>query len=105
MHDDEFGDTGTDDIDDIDDEGNADIGNAAVSDDVDDMAGNRVEGGSARAVLDYIARSLAGEPDAIVDIDNDKALKWLRQGAQATERVEKLLRTSGAWDEFRPGSK
>ena len=45
------------------------------------------------------------EPDAIVDIDNDKALKWLRQGAQATERVEKLLRTSGAWDEFRPGSK
>ena len=45
------------------------------------------------------------EPDAIVNIDNDKALKWLRQGAQATERVEKLLRTSGAWDEFKPGSK
>ena len=45
------------------------------------------------------------EPDAIVDIDNDKALKWLRQGAQATERVQKLLRTSGAWDEFRPGTK
>jgi len=36
------------------------------ADDVDDMAGNRVEGGSARAVLDYIARSLAGEPDAVV---------------------------------------
>ena len=45
------------------------------------------------------------EPDAIVNIDNDKALKWLRQGAQPTERVEKLLRTSGAWDEFKPGSK
>ena len=45
------------------------------------------------------------EPDAIVAIDNDKALKWLRQGAQPTERVEKLLRTSGAWDEFKPGSK
>ena len=45
------------------------------------------------------------EPDAIVQIDNDKALKWLRQGAQPTERVEKLLRTSGAWDEFRPGAK
>ena len=40
------------------------------------------------------------EPDAVVTIDNDKALKWLRQGAQPTERVEKLLRTSGAWDEF-----
>jgi small subunit ribosomal protein S16 len=45
------------------------------------------------------------EPDAIVEIDNDKALKWLRQGAQATERVEKLLRVSGAWDEYRPGTK
>ncbi|HZU79881.1 MAG TPA: 30S ribosomal protein S16 [Acidimicrobiales bacterium] len=40
------------------------------------------------------------EPEAVVEIDNDKALKWLRQGAQATERVEKLLRRSGAWDEF-----
>jgi small subunit ribosomal protein S16 len=45
------------------------------------------------------------EPDAIVEIDNDKALKWLRQGAQATERVEKLLRVSGAWGEYRPGTK
>jgi small subunit ribosomal protein S16 len=44
------------------------------------------------------------EPAAIVDIDNDKALKWLRQGAQATERVEKLLRVSGAWDQFKSGT-
>jgi small subunit ribosomal protein S16 len=40
------------------------------------------------------------EPEAVVEIDNAKALKWLRQGAQATERVEKLLRRSGAWEEF-----
>lgn len=45
------------------------------------------------------------EPDALVDIDNEKALRWLRQGAQPTDRVEKLLRTSGAWSEFRPESK
>ena len=38
--------------------------------------------------------------DAVVTIDNSKAVKWLRQGAQPTERVEKLLRTSGAWEEF-----
>jgi small subunit ribosomal protein S16 len=44
------------------------------------------------------------EPDAVVDIDNAKALKWLRHGAQTTERVEKLLRTSGAWDQFKPSS-
>ena len=38
--------------------------------------------------------------DAVVNIDNAKAVKWLRQGAQPTERVERLLRASGAWDEF-----
>ncbi|MPY94626.1 MAG: 30S ribosomal protein S16 [Acidimicrobiia bacterium] len=43
------------------------------------------------------------EPSAIT-IDNDKALRWLRQGAQPTETVEKLLKISGAWDQFRsPG--
>ncbi len=44
-------------------------------------------------------RSVA-EPDAVVTIDHEKALKWLRQGAQPTERVERLLRQTGAWDEF-----
>jgi len=39
-----------------------------------------------------------------VRIDNDKALKWLRQGAQPTEPVQKLLKISGAWETFRPGS-
>jgi small subunit ribosomal protein S16 len=38
---------------------------------------------------------------SIVNIDNDKVLKWLRQGAQPTDRVQKLLEISGAWAEFR----
>ncbi len=38
------------------------------------------------------------DPDAVVSIDNEKALKWLRDGAQPTDRVEKLLRISGALD-------
>lgn len=38
---------------------------------------------------------------SVVNIDNEKALKWLRHGAQPSERVEKLLRISGAWDEFK----
>lgn len=42
----------------------------------------------------------ASESDAEISIDNEKALRWLRQGAQPTDRVEKLLRTTGAWDEF-----
>jgi small subunit ribosomal protein S16 len=44
--------------------------------------------------------SSTAEPDAVVKIDNAKALKWLREGAQPTERVERLLKTSGAWAEF-----
>ncbi len=43
------------------------------------------------------------EPSRIV-IDEQKALHWLRQGAQPTERVEKLLRTTGAWAEFEAGT-
>jgi small subunit ribosomal protein S16 len=38
---------------------------------------------------------------SIIEIDNDKALKWLREGAQPTERVQKLLEVSGAWTEFK----
>ena len=33
-------------------------------------------------------------------INNEAAIKWLRQGAQPTETVGKLLKISGAWDEF-----
>jgi small subunit ribosomal protein S16 len=43
------------------------------------------------------------EPSAI-SIDNDKAVKWLRNGAQPTETVEKLLKISGAWDSFKSGT-
>ena len=39
----------------------------------------------------------------MVRIDNDRAVHWLRHGAQPTERVEKLLRVSGAWEAFRGG--
>ena len=35
-----------------------------------------------------------------LSVDNDKAVKWLRQGAQPTDRVRKLLQISGALDQF-----
>jgi small subunit ribosomal protein S16 len=40
------------------------------------------------------------EPSRI-NIDNDKAVAWLRKGAQPTDRVESLLKITGAWDEFK----
>jgi small subunit ribosomal protein S16 len=39
------------------------------------------------------------QPETVLEVDNTKALKWLRQGAKPTERVEKLLRSCGAWEE------
>ncbi len=43
------------------------------------------------------------EPSGIA-IDDQKALRWLRQGAQPTERVAKLLKTTGTWDKFQAGT-
>ncbi len=42
---------------------------------------------------------------SIINIDNAKAVKWLNDGAQPTERVQKLLQISGAWAEFTAGKK
>ena len=37
---------------------------------------------------------------SVISIDNDKAVRWLKQGAQPTDRVRKLLEASGAWAQF-----
>lgn len=39
------------------------------------------------------------DPSSIT-VDNDKAVAWLQKGAQPTEAVEKLLKISGAWEQF-----
>ena len=39
------------------------------------------------------------DPSAL-SVNNEKAVKWLMEGAQPTERVKKLLEISGAWGEF-----
>ncbi len=40
---------------------------------------------------------------SVIEIDNAKAVKWLRNGAQPSERVQKLLQVSGGWDAFKAG--
>lgn len=37
---------------------------------------------------------------SLIEIDNEKALHWLRNGAKPSERVQKLLTISGAWSDF-----
>jgi hypothetical protein len=51
----------------------------------DDMAGNRVEGGTARGVLDYITRSIATDPDAVV-LDADESGRTVRFRIHVAQR-------------------
>ncbi len=44
----------------------------------------------------YAPRS---EPSEI-NVKNEKALEWLRKGAQPTETVRKILKISGVWGEY-----
>ena len=39
-----------------------------------------------------------------IKVDNAAALKWLRNGAQPSERVRKLLEVSGAWEAHTNGA-
>jgi small subunit ribosomal protein S16 len=49
----------------------------------------------------YQPRGLsAAEPETVTKVDNEKVVRWLQQGAQPTERVAKLLKTSGALELF-----
>lgn len=41
---------------------------------------------------------------ATVDMNEEKALKWLKDGAQPTETVSSLLRKLGIMDRFKQGS-
>jgi small subunit ribosomal protein S16 len=43
------------------------------------------------------------DDETVVTIDHEKALRWLRQGAKPTDRVERLLRTSGTLDRLAGG--
>jgi small subunit ribosomal protein S16 len=40
------------------------------------------------------------EDPSIIDIDADRALYWLANGAQPTEQVENLLKKQGIWERF-----
>lgn len=53
------------------------------------------------AHIEQIGRYDPRQDPSVIEIDNDRALKWLRDGAQPTDRVRKLLEISGAWARFR----
>ncbi len=40
------------------------------------------------------------EEPSLINVDNDKIVKWLSEGAQPTERVAKIIKISGAPEQF-----
>lgn len=43
--------------------------------------------------------------DEQVKIDEEKAMKWLQNGAQPTDTVKNLLSTNGTWAKFKTNKK
>ena len=40
------------------------------------------------------------EEPSLINVDNDKIVKWLSEGAQPTERVAKIIKISGAMEQY-----
>jgi len=51
--------------------------------------------------IDAIGRYDPRQEPSLIEIDNDKAVTWLNDGAQPTEAARKLLEISGAWTQFK----
>jgi small subunit ribosomal protein S16 len=50
--------------------------------------------------IEIIGQYAPRQDPSFVQIDGDAALGWLRKGAQPTEAVEKLLHTTGVWEQY-----
>ena len=53
--------------------------------------------------IEIIGKYGPREEPSLVDIDGDKALEWLRKGAQPTEQVQRLLTQTGVWEQYQSG--
>ena len=51
-------------------------------------------------IIETIGHYGPRQEPSYVQIDPDRALDWLRKGAQPTEQVQKLLTVTGVWETF-----
>jgi small subunit ribosomal protein S16 len=51
--------------------------------------------------IETIGKYHPKEDPSYIEIDGERALHWLRVGAQPTEAVEALLKVTGTWQEFK----
>jgi small subunit ribosomal protein S16 len=54
--------------------------------------------------IDLLGRYDPSQQPSLIEIDADKAVDWLKKGAQPTEPVRKLLEISGAMSKFKVAS-
>jgi len=50
--------------------------------------------------IEQIGKYHPMEDPSLIEIDGDRALYWLGQGAQPTSQVRNLLRIQGVWERF-----
>lgn len=51
-------------------------------------------------IIEAIGHYQPRQDPSVVSIDEDRALYWLKQGAQPSDQVRQLLRITGAWSTF-----
>jgi len=51
-------------------------------------------------IIETIGKYRPRHEPSEIDVDADKALEWLRKGAQPTEQVQKLLAATGVWAQY-----
>lgn len=52
-------------------------------------------------IIESIGQYAPREEPSIVNLDTERAVHWLRLGAQPTEQTAKLLEIAGVWDAFK----
>ncbi len=51
-------------------------------------------------VIEYVGRYQPIITDKQFVVDEEKIMKWLKQGAQPTDTVKKLLKSEGIWQKY-----
>ncbi len=52
-------------------------------------------------IIERLGRYSPLDEPSLIEFDEERALHWLRHGAQPTEAIQKILETSGVWDQFK----
>jgi small subunit ribosomal protein S16 len=51
--------------------------------------------------IEILGQYAPRQEPSVVQVDSDRAVHWLREGAQPTEQVAKILEVAGIWDAYK----